>query len=159
MALPVGNWSLQPRNISRLMCNNFAKDHNMIKCIIYDSIRFHDKVYECQYSDWQGKNELRSSIVSHQKYVKMLMLCSYRNWVGHSKMDYCLRSLESLLWKIRCNLSTYIWDRIKGKNVTTLRDNLYESCLLYFGIWQLYCCNLPTDSSFAKLDIFGVLRT
>ena len=24
----------------RLMCNNFAKDHNMIKCIVYDSIRY-----------------------------------------------------------------------------------------------------------------------
>ena len=35
----------------------------------------------------------------------------------------------------------------------------YEGCLLYFGIWQSQCCNLPTDSSIVRLNIFEVIRT
>ena len=40
-----------------------------------------------------------------------------------------------------------------------LEKYLYEDCLFYFGIWQPQCCNLPTDSSIVKLDIFEVICT
>ena len=33
-----------------------------------------------------------------------------------------------------------------------------EDCLLYLGISQTYCCNLPTTSSIVKFDIFEVIR-
>ena len=35
----------------------------------------------------------------------------------------------------------------------------YEGCLLYFGIWQTWCCNLPTDNTIVKFDIFEIIRT
>ena len=42
--------------------------------------------------------------------------------------------------------------------LSSLLKTWYEGCLLYFGIWQPQCCNLPTDSSVVKLDIFKVIR-
>ena len=40
VAPPVLNWSYQLRNLCRLICNNDTKDHNIIKCIVCDSIRY-----------------------------------------------------------------------------------------------------------------------
>ena len=37
--------------------------------------------------------------------------------------------------------------------------SIYEGCLLYFGILQPFCYNLPTDNSIVQLDIFEVIRT
>ena len=47
------------------------------------------------------------------------------------------------------------------KHLQSILDRLcnYEGCLLYFRIWQSQFCNLPTDSSFVKLDIFEVIRS
>ena len=58
----------------------------------------------------------------------------------------CFKSRDSFVAICRCL-------------ATDVLVSMYEGCLLYFGIWQPQCCNLSTDSSIIKPDIFEVIST
>ena len=65
--------SFQPRNLRQLVRNNFAKDHNMIKLIVYDSISYtQTNIYEFLIftsCEWLSRSLLLNSLFLSKIFI------------------------------------------------------------------------------------------
>lgn len=157
-------------NQSQTTTDRITRIHRMLKAVLFVEMPMFRRWCDCPHNfhiNFESDRSL-NAVDFRRKYAEFEWFMAaetavFDEWNTDSILAHCwtLFRRANSGWLFRVGM-------INPSHATVIYDTLFNNengcyykrgCLLCFGIWEAWCCNLATDSSILQLDFFELIQT